>query len=101
MMLTGKLDLLLAYATEWADVVADAETVRTTLEAIKVATIERNRMVHDLHDVSAEDGEVTRRRLWEEDGHRVDLAAYRELAERLDVLAGPGMEAVAEGLIVV
>lgn len=99
-MVSAKIELLIAYGEEFAEVVTDADTALGLLRDIKGMAVERNRLIHDLHDVDIDDGQVTRRRIWEEDYKAVDLGAYRELAERLTILADPGMEAIADGLMI-
>ncbi len=99
-MIGAKLDLLISYATEFADVVSDSATALTHLRSIKAMSEERNRLIHDLHEVSIDDGRVTRRRIWESEASPIDLASYRELSERLSIMVAPGVEAIADALTI-
>lgn len=99
-MLGAKVDLLIAYVDEFSEVLTDAETALQLLRDIKTASEERNRLIHDLHDVDFDDGHITRRRLWEQEGKSIDLASYRDLAGLLTILSGPGMDALGDALVV-
>ena len=99
-LVSAKVDLLIAYASEFATALAAPDKAREHLLEIRDATEQRNRLVHDLHEVDIANGRVSRRRLWEEDGQPIDLQSYRDLAERLTMLSGEGIEGIADGLLV-
>ena len=96
--ISDKIQLLKTYANTFADHLVDADVALEHLAAIERANRERNRLIHDLHEVDFSNGTVRRRRLGG-DGHiDVSLDDYRELAGMTGLMAGPVIEALADVL---
>jgi hypothetical protein len=98
-MINEKVQILKSYAKAHPERTnTDSDVALDHLEAIERASRERNRLVHDLHDVDWEDARITRRRLGHLDSTTIELADYRDLAGLLSIVAGPGMDALSETL---
>ena len=99
MMLRRKVELLREFVKSHGDLLADAPSALEWLRRIDDACEQRNRLVHDLHEVSFVDGSVTRRRVWQKDGGQtVNLDDYRELASNTSLLTGPAFDALFESI---
>jgi hypothetical protein len=97
--ISDKIRLLKAYAHTFADDLVDAEVALDHLAAIERSNRERNRLIHDLHEVDFGDGTVRRRRLGSEAHTDVSLDDYRELAGMTGLMAGPVIEGLADVLM--
>ncbi len=100
MMIGAKVRLLTEYVKFFDDALADAEGALRHLDAIERANRERNRLIHDLHDIDFDTAKMTRRRLWQDSAIEIDLESYRALSNRTSILAGPVIEALADALAV-
>jgi hypothetical protein len=100
MRLDGKIQLLKNLVKEDPELFVDGRLALRHLDSVDEANRERNRLIHDLHEVDFEDASITRRRLWQKDATAVDLETYRRLADMTQILAGPGMDALAELLAI-
>jgi hypothetical protein len=90
---------LRAYARTFAVDLVDADVALDYLPAIERANRERNRLIHDLHEVDFADGTVRRRRLGSDAHMDVSLDDYRELAGMTSLMAGPVIEGLADVLM--
>ncbi len=99
MMVRGKVALLREFVKSHGDRLADAPSALEGLQRIDDACGLRNRLVHDLHEVSFVDGSITRRRVWQKDGGQsVKLDDYRDLASNTSLLTGPAFDALFESI---